>query len=150
MNPRQIISEAARRGLKLSLCGCNLVVSSAGVRPHDFLKEIRANKADIVIALKAEKSEKSEIGEERLGLQVGLPPGDLPLPASLSYMSDLERAAVTDWVIKQGKPAIGWCLTRANAYFLRFPQSSFEEQDAEAGADLLAWQTQAMRTKAQE
>jgi hypothetical protein len=42
--------------------------------------------------------------------------------------------------IKRGMPAIGWCMARANDYFQRFPDSSFEEQEVAAAADLLDWQ----------
>jgi hypothetical protein len=39
--------------------------------------------------------------------------------------------------MSDGMQAIGWCLVRVNAYFEKFPDSSFEDQDAGAAADYL-------------
>lgn len=64
------------------------------------------------------------------------------MPTAVQPVPMNERSALIDRVLVQGRPAIGWCLARANDYFVRFPHLSFEEQDAAAAADLLSWQDQ--------
>ena len=143
MNPHKIIAEATAAGLHLALQGRNLVIRGVGVRPAPIIEAILAHKAEIMGLLqgmKTSSSEESEKSEESLNQRTGLPPEDLPLADTLQPPCPEARALVIDQVMKQGKPAIGWCLNRAKTYYLRFPGSAFQEQDAAAARDLLRWQ----------
>jgi hypothetical protein len=123
--------------------GDRLTVQGSGTRPAQLLEAIRSNKSQIVIRLRAEPRrlrEGSEQSEESPEPEGGLPCTDLPLPEMLPVLSMQNQRSLINAVLTQGKPAIGWCLTRANAYWLKFPSSSWMQQDAAAANDLLRWQ----------
>ena len=143
MNAETMIAEAKAAGLQLTVQGGNLAIRGAGVRPAHLIEAIRSHKAEVIGVLQgmtACSSEESERSEERLTQGVTLPPADLLLVELLEPFSAEKRTQAIDQVMKQGKPAIGWCLNRANAYFQKFPRSTFEEQDAAAAWELLRWQ----------
>lgn len=143
MNAQRIIAKATAAGLQLAVQGRNLAIRGVGVRPACIIEAIRRHKAEIIGVLQgitASSSEERERSEESLNPRPGLPPVDLPLVTTLQPSSPEDRAHAINQVMKQGKPAIGWCLNRANAYYLKFPGSSFEEQEAVAAQDLLRWQ----------
>lgn len=143
MNTAQILAEATRLGLKFQIRGSDLVVSSAGARPSELLKAIRGSKSEIISALRDQSAELSEVSEncdETVSKSHRIPSQQLPMPCAITVGTANEQHAVVSSVIEQGKPAIRWCLERANEYYLRFPASSFLEQDATAATDLLAWQ----------
>jgi hypothetical protein len=143
LTPDKIIAEAKRAGLRLSIKAGQLTVQGTGTRPAHLLEAIRSNKSQILSWLQAEPhvlregSEQSDKSPEPEG---GIPRTDLPLPEVLPVVSIEDQRRFIDLVLKQGKPAIGWCLVRANAYWLKFPRSSWVEQDAAAANDLLRWQ----------
>lgn len=144
MIPDEIIAEAKRAGLRLAINAGQLTVQGAGTRPIHLLEAIRSNKSQIVSRLQAEPqllSEGSEQSDKSPEPEGGIPCTDLPLPEVLPVLSIEDQRGFMDLVLKQGKPAIGWCLVRANAYWLKFPRSSWIEQDAAAANDLLRWQT---------
>jgi hypothetical protein len=62
---------------------------------------------------------------------------ELPVQDVLSRLSLDEQGCMIRQVMCQGMPAIGWCMVRSNAYFEKYPGSSFGEQDAAAARDYL-------------
>jgi hypothetical protein len=140
MTVPEIIAEGGRLGLKLNVKGGELVVQSSGMRPHPFLKALRFSKAGVIEALQAEaprKCERSELSEECRGKAAIFTATELPLPPIMPAVGLEEQKRAVEAVERLGKPAIGWCLMRANEYFERFPKSSFQLQDAAAALDLL-------------
>ena len=143
MNPDEIIGQAIRAGLKLIIKGDQLTVQGTGTRPIQLLEAIRSNKSQIVSRLLDQTqllSQGSQQSEERPEPARGVPRTDLTLPEVLPALSIEHQRLLIETVLNQGKPAIGWCLTRANAYWLKFPSSTWIQQDAAAANDLLRWQ----------
>jgi hypothetical protein len=143
MSPAEILAEAAQSGLRIQLRGENLIVAGLEAKPAQLLEAIRSHKAEIIGVLQGPKvccSEGSERSEESQNQARAFPPIDLPLPGFMPVLAPKERTRVIDLVMRQGKPAIGWCLQRSNAYYEKFPSSGFEDQDAASALDLLNWQ----------
>jgi len=142
----EILDEARRNGLKLEIRDGRIEVSAVGNRPTHLLEVIRANKATVLCCLLQDYigiGEQSETSEKSTRTKLHLPPRDLPLTAPSPALEVWASPAAVELfrrVYEQGMPAIGWCIARANDYFQRFPDSSFEQQDAAAAADLLNWQ----------
>jgi hypothetical protein len=143
LSPDEIIAEATRAGLRLAIKAGQVTVQGAGTRPIHLLEAIRSNKSQIVLRLRAEPrllSEGSEQRDESPKAEGDIPPTDLPLPDVLPVLSSEKQRVLIDMTLTQGKQAVGWCLLRANAYWLKFPSSSWIEQDAGAANDLLRWE----------
>ena len=143
MNVTEILAEVARSGVKLNIHGEDLALSFTGARPEGLISAIRANKQGIIEALRRENtqsSEKCEQSEERSKRDLNLPPLELALPATFPSMEVAEQTRLMNLVLQQGKPAVGWCLRRRDAYYERFPQFTLYELDAAAAGDLLNWQ----------
>jgi hypothetical protein len=121
-------------------------VSAVGDRPTQLLEVIRANKAAVLSCLLQDRigiGEQSEASEKSTRNKLHLPPRDLPLTAPSPALEVWPSPAAVELfrrVYEQGVPALGWCIARANDYFQRFPDSSLEEQEALAAANLLDWQ----------
>jgi hypothetical protein len=111
-----------------------------------LLEAIRANKLEILAALQTdipllcEICEQSELSPKSSEAEPVIPPLDLPLSNYMPTVALQHQSQLISSVMAQGRPSIGWCLARANAYFERFPGSTHEEQDATAALDLLRWQ----------
>ena len=50
-----------------------------------------------------------------------------------------DQQVLVNKVIARGRPAVGWCLQRAVAYYEKFPDSLYQDQDAAAALDYLRW-----------
>jgi hypothetical protein len=143
MNAERMIAEVKAAGLQLTVRGRNLTIQGVGVRPAWLVEAIRSHKAEVIGVLQgitACSSEERERSDRSQDQAPEFPPMATPLPDFIPALDPEERTRVIDLVMRQGKPAIGWCLRRANAYYDKFPGSSFQDQDAAAAQDLLAWQ----------
>jgi len=140
MNPQEIIIAAHRAGLTLTIRDETLVITGTGPRPTGVLEAIRTNKSAVMSALQAHTSEECE-KSEKSNAEAQILTRQVPLPDQMPQLMADERRQVIERVMGLGKPATGWCLVRANAYFEKFPNSTWEEQDAAAARDFLSAHT---------
>jgi hypothetical protein len=137
MTVQAIIDQARAAVLSLRVHGADLKLKGPADRPEWLLKAIRANKHGIIKALRCRQGEESEESETSRNLPHTSPSGTVSMPMYMPALTSGERDRLIAEVMAMGKPAVGWCTQRANAYYEKFPASSFEEQDGAAAFDLV-------------
>ena len=143
MNAAETLKMARSTGITITVTDGRMNLRGVGDRPPALLESIRVNKTESMALIQHESAKDAnkakEAGQEDLMARfVGL-----PLPAAMPHFTPEERQNLVDQVMRQGKPATGWCMVRANAYFEAFPHSEFLGQEAAAAADFLRWQDEA-------
>lgn len=139
MNAAEILKTARSSGLEIIVTGSKLSVSGSGGRPSHLLESIRTNKGAIIGLISGESAENENKAKEPTRADSIRYP-ELTQPEVMPRFTTTERENLVNRIMCLGKPAIGWCLGRANDYFERFPDSQFEDQDAAAAFDFLLWQ----------
>jgi hypothetical protein len=143
MNVRQLLAQAKETGLQVRVDHGNLTIRGNGPQPSQLIRTIQSRKGELIEFLQGKassKCEESELSEESRDPIFDLPLASIPFPDESPVLPPEQRAQSIGLVMSQGKPAIGWCLQRANGYFEKFPGLTWEEQDAAAALDLLRWQ----------
>ena len=142
MNAAETLKTSRLAGLTMTVIDGKLTVRGNDNRQMHLVESLRSNKHEIIAIIRAEsaKKENKENNVIKCILQNEIPdPAALPPMKSMPLLPSPERARLIGQVLQIGKPAMDWCLVRSNAYFEKYPGSTFEEQDAAAAADYLSW-----------
>lgn len=135
MSAAAVLGAARAAGLTVTVRNGKLAISGVGDRRPDLVEAIRQHRNDIIVAITADAANKAN--EEKKVFELAGQPVPLALLGVMPSFFVGERARLIARVMSEGMQAIGWCMMRANAYFERFPDSNFEDQDASAAADYL-------------
>jgi len=138
LNLDEIIVQATRAGLKF-IIKRPIDHSRHGNASHRVIGGNTVNKTQIVSLLHAQprflkRRKPAKRGKPRRRYPLHW----LPLPEVFPDLSTQNQRLLIGTGLNQG-PAIGWRLTRAN-YWLKFPSSTWMEQDAASANDLPRWQ----------
>ena len=140
MNAARTLEMVRSTGFTISVVGGRMFLRGKGKVPTPLVESIQVHKSEIMTliqqaAAKEANKAKEVRSEDLMDEFVGL-----PLPATMPRFTPEGRQDLLDQVMRQGKPATGWCMVRASAYFEKFPDSGFLDQEVAAAADFLRWQ----------